>query len=175
MLFIFLGNLGAKSTTTYFYSHLGFRRVLAAASAGLGLSLVLLGLVPTSTSVVVLALILLLNGTGRSIGATGYSTVIFSDVPGGEMRHANTLMITVQVLAATLGVAGAAIALRLGEPIARLFGAGGDLHVTYTVAFLLVACVAMVSTIESLRLHPTSGDTLRGDHAPTAEPEPAKG
>jgi EmrB/QacA subfamily drug resistance transporter len=167
VLFIFVGNLGAKTTTTYLYSRFGFRRVMAAASAGLGLSLVLLGVVATSTPVVVLALILLLNGTGRSIGATGYSTVIFSDVPGAEMRHANTLMITVQVLAGTLGIAGAAIALRLGE----LFGASGT-HVTYTVAFVLVACLALVSTFEALRLHPSSGDALRGDRAAAAEPQP---
>ena len=173
VLFIFVGNLGAKSVTTRLYSRLGFRRVIAAASAGLGLSLVLLGVVGTSTPVVVLALILLLNGIGRSIGATGYSTVIFSDVPGSDMRHANTLMITVQVLAATLGVAGAAIALRLGEPIASLFGVSNSTHVTYTVAFLMVACVALLSTVEALRMHPNSGDALRGDHASAAEPQPA--
>jgi EmrB/QacA subfamily drug resistance transporter len=173
VLFIFVGNLGAKSVTTYLYSRLGFRRVLAAASAGLGLSLILLGLVATSTPVVVLALILLLNGIGRSIGATGYSTVIFSDVPEAEMRHANTLMITVQVLAATFGVAGGAIALRLGEPVGRLFGASNATHVTYTVAFLLMACLALLSAFASLRLHPSSGDALRGDHAPAAEPQPA--
>ena len=75
-------------------------------------------MVGTSTPVVVLALILLLNGAGRSIGATGYSTVIFSDVPRAEMRHANTLMITVQQLSASWGVALGAIALRVGDPIA---------------------------------------------------------
>ncbi len=162
-----------ESLTTFLYSRLGFRRVLAAASAGLGLSLVLLGLVGTSTPVVVLALILLLNGIGRSIGATGYSTVIFSDVPEPEMRHANTLMITVQVLAATLGIAGGAIALRVGEPVSRLLGASNGTHAAYTVAFLLVACLAVLSTFVSLRMHPSSGDALRGDHAPAAEPQPA--
>jgi EmrB/QacA subfamily drug resistance transporter len=173
VLFIFVGNLGAKSVTTRLYSRLGFRRVLVAATAGLALSLLLLGVAATTTPVAVLALILLLNGTGRSVGATGYSTVILADVPEPEMRHANTLMITVQVLGGAWGVAGGAIALRLGAPIAHLFGAtAGNTHAAYTVAFALVACLALGATLEALRMHPSSGDALRGDHARAAEPEP---
>ena len=166
VLFIFLGNVGAKTITTRLYSRLGFRTVLVASTAGLGVSLVLLGLVGTSTPIVVLALILLLSGAGRSIGATGYSTVIFSDIPQPEMRHANTLVITVQTLGASWGVAAGAIALRLGNPIGRLFGAAPGTHTAYTVAFVLVAGLALMATLEALRMHPSSGDVLRGDRAP---------
>ena len=172
VLFIFVGNVGAKTMTTYLYSRLGFRSVLAASTAALALSLMLLGAAGTSTSVVVLALILLLSGAARSVGATGYSTVIYSDVPQAEMRHANTLVITVQQLGATWGVAAGAIALRLGSPIGSLFGQGGGRHTAYTVAFILVACLALIATAEALRMHPSSGDALRGDHAPPAEREP---
>jgi EmrB/QacA subfamily drug resistance transporter len=173
VLFIFVGNIGAKPATTYLYSRLGFRSVLVGATAALGLSFVLLGVAGTSTPVVVLALILLLNGAGRSIGATGYSTVSFSDVPRGEMRHANTLVVTVQQLSASWGVAVGAIALRLGDPIGRLFGSAPTVHAAYTVALILVACVALLATTEALRMHPSSGDALRGDHAPAAEPQAA--
>jgi EmrB/QacA subfamily drug resistance transporter len=168
VLFIFVGNIGVKPTTTYLYSRLGFRPVLAGASAGLALSLVLLGMAGTSMPVVVLALILLLNGAGRSIGATGYSTVIFSDIPRSQMRHANTLVITVQQLAASWGVASGAIALRLGHPLANLFGARTSEHAAYTVAFALVACLALLAMATALRMHPSSGDALRGSHAPAA-------
>ena len=64
VLFIFVGNVGAKPTTTYLYSRLGFRGVLVGSTAALALSFVLLGVAGTSTPVVVLALILLLNGAG---------------------------------------------------------------------------------------------------------------
>ena len=173
VLFIFLGNVGAKTITTRLYSRLGFRTVLVASTAGLGVSLVLLGLVGTSTPIVVLALILLLSGAGRSIGATGYSTVIFSDIPQPEMRHANTLVITVQTLGASWGVAAGAIALRLGDPIGRLFGAAPGTHTAYSVAFVLVAGLALLATLEALRMHPSSGDALRGDHAPAPDRQPA--
>jgi MFS family permease len=173
VLFIFLGNVGAKSVTTYLYTRRGFRSMLVASTAGLALSLILLGVVSTATPIVILALILLLGGAGRSIGATGYSTVIFSDIPQVEMRHANTLVITVQQLGASWGVAAGAIALRLGDPIGRLFGATANTHTAYTVAFVLVACLALIATAEALRMHPGSGDALRGDHAPAADPQPA--
>jgi EmrB/QacA subfamily drug resistance transporter len=173
VLFIFVGNVGAKTITTRLYSRLGFRSVLAGSTAGLALSLILLGAVGTSTPIVVLALILLLSGAGRSIGATGYSTVIFSDIPQPEMRHATALVITVQTLGASWGVAAGAIALRIGNPVGRLFGATEGTHTAYTVAFVLVAGLALLASLEALRMHPGSGDALRGDHAPATDAQPA--
>jgi EmrB/QacA subfamily drug resistance transporter len=173
VLFIFVGNVGAKTITTRLYSRLGFRSVLAGSTAALALSLILLGVVGTSTPIVVLALILLLSGAGRSIGATGYSTVIFSDIPQQEMRHATALVITVQTLGASWGVAAGAIALRIGNPVGRLFGATSGTHTAYTVAFVLVAGLALLASLEALRMHPGSGDALRGDRAPVADSQPA--
>ncbi len=172
VLFIFLGNVAAKTVTTYLYSRFGFKPVLVASTAALALSLMLLGVAGTSTPVIVLALILLLSGIGRSVGATGYATMIFSDVPQVEMRHANTLVITVQQLGASWGVAAGAIALRLGSPIGRLLGAGHGSHTAYGVAFVLVACLALAATLEGLRMHPGSGDALRGGRATAPEPQP---
>lgn len=170
VLFIFLGNVGAKTATTYLYSRFGFRPMLLASTAALALSLILLGVAGTSTPIVGLALILLLSGVGRSVGATGYATVIFSDVPQPEMRHANTLVITVQTLGASWGVAAGAIALRLGNPVGNLFGAGSGGHTAYTVAFVLIACLALGATLAALRMHPSSGDALRGERAVTPAP-----
>ena len=74
------------------------------------------------------------------------------------MRHANTLLLTVQQLSASWGVALGAIALRVGDPVARLFGGAAGTHAAYTVAFILVACLALLATAEALRMHPSSGD-----------------
>ncbi len=171
VLFIFVGNVGAKTVTTFIYSRLGFRRVLLASTVTLALSLILLGVVTTTIPLSLLALILLLSGIGRSVGATGYSTVVFSDVPQVEMRHANALFLTVQQLAASWGVAAGAVALRLGTPIGRLFGArADDPHAAYTVALVLVGCIALLASATALRMHPNSGDALRGQHAPAPAP-----
>ncbi len=170
VLFIFVGNVGIKPVTTWLYSRLGFRPVLVASTAGMAASLALLGVVGIGTPIVVLALILVLGGVGRSIGATGYSTVIFSDIPPGEMRHANTLVVTVQQLGASWGVAAGAVALRLGTPVGRWFGAAPGGHTEYTVAFGLIAGVALLATLTTLRMHPSSGDALRGDRASRTQP-----
>jgi hypothetical protein len=70
-------------------------------------------------------------------------------------------------------VAVGAIALRIGDPIGRLFGGAADTHTAYTVALMLVAGLELFATVEALRMHPSSGDVLRGEHAPAAEPQPA--
>jgi len=170
VLFLFVGNVAVKPLTTSLYSRHGFRRVLVVATAALALSLVLLGVVGTATPVVVLALILLLNGAGRSVGATGYATMILSDVPPPAMRDANAMMLSVQQLGASWGVAGGAIALRLGAPITTLLGAGTSRHLEFTVAFVLVGCLALLATLTALRMHPSSGEGLISPARRAAEP-----
>ena len=173
VLFIFVGNVGAKSITTNLYSRFGFRRVLAVSTSGLGLTMAVLGIIGTSTPVMALAVILLLSGAARSVGGTGYSTVIFSDVPQAEMRHANTIFATAQQLSAAWGVAAGAVALRLGRPVAGIFGGQAGIHVDYMVAFLLMGCLALIATVGALRMHPAAGDVLRVDRAPVTDPEVA--
>jgi EmrB/QacA subfamily drug resistance transporter len=173
VLFIFVGNIGSKFTTTYLYSRFGFRAVLIASTAVMALSLVLLGLVSIGAPVAVVALILLVNGSSRSIGATGYTTVVFTDVPQTQMRHANTLQLTVQQLGAGSGVAAGAIALRLGRPVGGIFTSDVSTHAIYTVALALMACVSLLATFEAARMRPGSGDALRGSRAPTTPPATA--
>ena len=162
VLLIFVGNVGAKAVANGLYGRYGFRPVLVASTAALAVSLVLLALTGPATPLVLLAAVLLLSGAGRSVGATGYAAVIFADVPQAEMRHANTLSLTTQQLGGSWGVALAAIALRLGDPIGRLFGGTADARTAYAVALTLIACVALLSTVQALRLHPAAGQALRG-------------
>jgi hypothetical protein len=77
------------------------------------------------------------------------------------MRHANTLSATSQQLCAGLGVAVATVALRAGEPIARLLSARPSEAAPYTVAFVLLALVALAATAGALRLHPEAGSSVR--------------
>ena len=165
VLFIFAGNLGSKPATTYLYGRFGFRAVLIAATSVMAAGMTLLGLTTLATPVPLLVLLLLVIGAVRSIGATGYTTVVFSDVPEQEMRHANTLQLTIQQLGAGSGVAAGAIALRLGAPIGHVFSSGVGAHGVYTVAFALMACVSLAATVGAIRMHPGAGDTLRGHRA----------
>jgi hypothetical protein len=131
----------------------------------MALSLILLGVVGVGAPIVLVVLILLVNGSSRSIGATGYTTVIFTDVPKAEMRHANTLQLTAQQLGAGWAVAAGAIALRLGRPVGDIFSSHVGAHTIYSIAFALVACISLAATLGSLLMRPGSGDALRGSRA----------
>jgi MFS family permease len=171
VLLIFVGNIGIKPATTYLYRRFGFRSVLIAATTLMAAMLVAMAFTVASTPVAVIGGILLASGIARSVGATGYTTMAFSDVPDGQMRDASTLQATVQQLGAGLGVAGGAIALRIGHSVGGLMSAHQGPAAEYRVAFILVALVALVATVEAGRLHPGAGDVLRGGRA--RKPAPA--
>ena len=161
VLFLFVGNIAIKPATTPLYSRLGFRRVLMAATFTMAVAMVCLGLTVAPVPLPVLALVLLVIGVSRSIGATGFMTLAYTDVPQAQMRHATTLQTTVQMLAAGAGVAVSGIALRVGHPIGRLLGAGNGLHPEYAVAFSIMACLSLLATFLAGRMPAGAGDALR--------------
>lgn len=172
VLFIFVGNIGIKPATTYLYSRFGFKRVLIAATSTMAVSLVLLGLTTAAIPLWLLAVLMVVIGAARSVGATGQSTVVFSNVPNAEMRHASTLQATAQQLAAGSGVAVSAVALRLGRPLESVLGSGQSAHAAYAVAFVIIACVSVAATATVAAMQPGAGDAMRGRRAPEAAPAP---
>ncbi len=166
VLFIFVGNVGIKPATTFLYSHYGFRTVLLAATAIQAAMMALAGFLTAAVPVALIALVLLVSGIARSVGATGYSTLTFSEVPPDQMRHANTLFAMVQQLAGGFGVAVAAIALRIGQQARGLLSAHPDLRTSYMIAFLLIALLSLAAFAGAARLRPGAGDVLRGRRAP---------
>jgi EmrB/QacA subfamily drug resistance transporter len=171
VLFIFVGNVGIKPFTSALYGRFGFKTMLIAATATMAATMAAIGFTTAGTPLVAIALILLLSGVCRSVGATGYSTIGFVDVPDEQMRHANTLQATMQQLAAGFGVAGGAIALRVGQPFAHLFSALSHADADYAIAFLLLAGVALIATFDATRMHGTAGAVMRArartDHQTT--------
>jgi EmrB/QacA subfamily drug resistance transporter len=161
VLFIFAGNVGIKPFTTSLYARFGFRTLLITSTATMAAAMAAIGFTTAGTPLVVIALILLLTGVCRSVGATGYTTIGFVDVPDKQMRHANTLQATAQQLAAGFGVAGGAIALRIGGPLAHLFSGLSRADADYAIAFLLVAAVSLLATLDATRMHSTAGAIMR--------------
>ena len=161
VLFVFLGNIGVKPATTALYGRFGFRRVIVAASLLMATTMVLSASLSVATPVALIAAVAGLSGVARSIGMTGYSTLAFSDVSERQLRDANTMQAMTQQLATGLGVALAAIALRVGGPIATAFPGGDHAGGRFTFAFLLCAGLSLLATCSALRLHPTAGDALR--------------
>jgi MFS family permease len=161
VLFVFVGNIGIKPTTSYLLNRFGFRTVLIVSTAAMGLSLFALGLITASTPNSVIAFLALFSGVARSLGFTAYNTLCFSDIAESEMRHANSLFATSSQLSAGLGVAAASVALRLGGPLGRIFATKPTAIDTYRVAFFLLGCVVLLSTFSAIRMQKGSGDALR--------------
>ncbi len=166
VLFVFVGNIAIKPATTPLLRRFGFRPIIVAATAGAAATMVAAALLHASTPLVVIALVALLNGVGRSVSLTCYSTICFSDTPPEQMRDANTLQATAQQLSVGLGVPLAAVALRAGSPLASILPGAPT---AYAVAFVLLALIALVATGAALRLHPDAGAAVT---RPAAEPEP---
>jgi EmrB/QacA subfamily drug resistance transporter len=165
VLFLFLGNIAIKPATSYLYGRAGFRRLLAIATAGMAATMVAAALMTAATPLPLIAAIVLLSGIARSVGGTGYLTIVFTDVPPAQMRDANTLQATVQQLSLGFGVAVATILLRLGHPLGIALLDDGGKATAYSIAFVLLACISLMATAGALRLHPTAGDVLRGERA----------
>ena len=155
VLLIFVGNIGVKPSTTYLYSRFGFRSVIITATSGMALMMLAMAGTTATTPVVVIGLILLLSGMARSVGATGYMTMAFGDVPPAQMRDASTLQTTIQQLAAGFGVTGAAIALRIGHAVSS------STETQFRIAFVLVALVALTATAAATRFSRDDGNVLR--------------
>jgi EmrB/QacA subfamily drug resistance transporter len=162
-LFIFVGNVGIKPWTTQLYNRFGFRAVLIAATATQAVAIVVFALAMTSsTPLVLVAALLLVSGCARSVGATAYSSLAFSEVEADEMRHANTLYAIVQQLAGGFGVALAAIALRIGDAVGGAVASRPGPQVEYTIAFVLIALLSLAASLVAGRLRPGAGDGLLG-------------
>ena len=105
------------------------------------------------------------SGVFRSVGFTTYNSVAFADVEPARMTHASTLNSTLQELGAGIGVAVAALFVRLGAPLGSAVGLGAGADQPFRVAFVLLALVLLAPLVEALLLDRAAGDAVTG-HAP---------
>ena len=154
VLFVFVGNIGVKPATTWLMNRFGFRVLLMASTLVLAATMAGCALLTAATPPVLIALLAALSGVARSVGMTGYSVLAVSDTPPERMRDANTLSATLTQTAAGLGIAVAAVALRLGGAIS------GDPATVYGTAFGVLGLLALLAAVDAFRLHPATGDAV---------------
>ncbi|MCE0766206.1 MFS transporter [Pseudonocardia kujensis] len=155
---LFVGNVAIKPATTPMMRRFGIRTVLLASIAVGAACLVAMAFLQPTTPLPLLLALLLVSGIARSTGFTAYNSVAFADVEPERMNHANTLLSTLQELGAGLGVAVAALLVRLGEAVPVAAGAAGP----YRVAFVLLAVVLAVPAVSALLLDRAAGDAVTG-------------
>jgi len=169
MLGLFAGNLSMKPATTFMLRRFGFRNVLI--WNGMLTAILMLGcalLFPSTPRAIILA-VLFVNGLCRSMQFTCLSTLSFADVPKQDLSSATSFFSMVTQMSMGMGVAVGAIALRAaglldgnahGAPTTREF------H----IAFLFVAGLTLMGTIDCFSLEPDAGAAVTG-HQPALVPE----
>lgn len=159
---LFVGNVAIKPVTTPLMRRFGIRTVMLASILASGACLVGMAFVTSATPLVPLLVLLLASGVFRSVGFTTYNSVAFADVEPDRMTHASTLNSTLQELGAGIGIAVAALFVRLGEPLGAAVGLGAGADQPFRVAFVLLALVLLAPLVEALLLDRAAGDAVTG-------------
>jgi hypothetical protein len=154
VLFVFVGNIAVKPFTTPLLRRFGFRTVLLSATSGAALSMVLCAFITRDTPLVVVALLLTFSGVARSVGFTAYNTIAFADIDAPDMSAANTLSSTLQQVAAGLGVAVGAVALRAGQVFSDTTGA-------FSFSFVAMGALTLLAVVSAWRLSTGAGQNIR--------------
>ncbi|MBT2513318.1 MFS transporter [Arthrobacter sp. ISL-30] len=146
---VFVGNIGIKPATTPIIRRFGFKPVLVFASLASATTFAACALLNPGMPEPLIFALLIFSGAFRSIGFSAYASVQYSDVVPGQLPSANAMSATLVQLAHGAGIAVGALLLRLFE--AAPF-AGSDEIGPYRWAFLAMAALMLLSTIDSLTL-----------------------
>jgi EmrB/QacA subfamily drug resistance transporter len=179
---VFIGNIGIKPATTPLIRRFGFKPVLVFASLASAATFALCALLTRETPEPLVFALLVCSGAFRSIGFSAYASVQYADILPGQLTSANAVSATVVQLATGAGIAVGALLLRLFESdalassgLGGLLSAGpaGSGVAAYRGAFLSIAVLMLVSTVDSLLLHRHAGaEVSRPGPAPAEAPRP---
>ncbi|MFJ5957633.1 MFS transporter [Paenarthrobacter sp. NPDC092416] len=156
---VFVGNIGIKPATTPIIRRFGFKPVLVFASFASAVTFALCAFLDAQTPEPLIFALLLFSGAFRSIGFSAYASVQYADIVPGQLPSANAISATLVQLAAAAGIAVGALFLRLFET-ADVFGT--DQVSAYKGAFIAMALLMLISTVDSLTLHRHAGAEVSG-------------
>ena len=156
---VFVGNIGIKPATTPLIRRFGFKPVLVFASFASAVTFALCAFLDAQTPEPLIFALLLFSGAFRSIGFSAYASVQYADIVPGQLPSANAISATLVQLAAAAGIAVGALFLRLFETT-DVFGP--DQVAAYKGAFVAMAVLMLISTVDSLTLHRHAGAEVSG-------------
>jgi EmrB/QacA subfamily drug resistance transporter len=163
MLAYAAGNLAMKSITIPIVRRFGFRRIVISNGFIVAFSLALCGIISQAMPDAVIAVLLFASGLCRSLQYTTVNTLGFVDVPQPMMSSASTLSSMFTQLAQAGGIAAGALILH-GIETARRTGPVPD-TMTFHIAFVVSAAIAVTATLTMLSLPKTAGADVSGQAA----------
>ena len=138
-----LGALLMKPASTRALRWLGFRDTLVWNSVLSALMLGVIGLFRPGWPEMLIYALLITGGFFRSLQFTAYNALAYADIPRPQMSAATSFYATIQQVSMTLGVSAGAASLTISM---RIAGHASPELGDFTVAFLVVAACAMLST-----------------------------
>jgi EmrB/QacA subfamily drug resistance transporter len=164
MLGLFLGNLLMKSVVTPILRRFGFRTVLTTNGILNAILSACIALLFPQTATSIILLVLFVNGLSRSMQFTAVGTLAFADIAKPDMSTATSFFSMITQMSMGMGVAVGAIALRVAG---FLDGNSAGVPTTkeFHIAFLLVAVLSVLATLDCFILAPDAGATVSGHRA----------
>ncbi|WP_229779410.1 MFS transporter [Pseudomonas matsuisoli] len=162
LLALFAGNLAIKPATTAIMKRFGLRRVLIVNGLLCAFSLSLFALLSPAWPLAATLALLFVSGLFRSLQFTANNTLAFADIPKPKMSHASTLFSATFQLSIGMGVAVGALALRAAM---SWNGHAEPALADFQVAFLVVAAIGLLGTLDAFWLKRDAGDHVTGHNA----------
>ena len=161
MLGLFTGNLLMKSVVTPILRRFGFRNVLTTNGILHAILMASCALLYPRTATVLVLFVLFLNGLSRSMQFTAVGTLAFADIAKPDMSSATSFFSMITQMSMGMGVAVGAIALRIAGFLTGN-SMGAPTTKEFHVAFLLVAVLCIVATLDCFILDPDAGAAVSG-------------
>lgn len=158
---LFAGNVLIKPATSPLIRRFGFKTVVVGSALCGGLIFAACGTLTPHSPVGLIVLVLFGSGVFRSIGFSGYNSLQFADIPAARMSEANTLSSTIGQIAAGLGVAFGALALRAADGVLAVTHPHVGPDAPFRIAFLILAVIMLYPVLEAgFGLHRRSGSEV---------------
>jgi EmrB/QacA subfamily drug resistance transporter len=161
MLGLFTGNLMMKSVVTPILRRFGFRAVLTTNGILHAVLMASCALLFPRTATILILAILFLNGLSRSMQFTAVGTLAFADISKPDMSSATSFFSMITQMSMGMGVAVGAIALRIAGFLTGN-SVGTPTTKEFHIAFLLVAVLCIVATLDCFMLEPDAGAAVSG-------------
>jgi EmrB/QacA subfamily drug resistance transporter len=162
-----VGSLAMRLAAPVFLRRLGFRNVLVWIGLVATVLLAATAAFRPTWPVAVIYGVLLLGGFFQSLQFMAYNTIAYAEVPRPRMSTATSFYTTFQQMSLTLGIAVSAAVLAASI---RVLGHPQPLLSDFSVAFLVVAGIALAAPVLSLRLDRSAGDEMCGHRTHAAKP-----
>lgn len=156
---VFLGNIGIKPATTPLIRRFGFKAMMVFASLASAATFIGCAFLTPETPQVLTFALLVCSGVFRSIGFSAYASLQYADIEPAQLTSGNTVSATLVQLATGAGIAFAALLIRVFDAWPALPQSAAD---PYRGAFLAMAVLMLVSTLDSLLMPRNAGAEISG-------------